>query len=182
MGFKNSGMIETPSLLEYDGTPIMNSVTSTGYTPAKDTNNSCLNGELIYFESGKTYYIEVLFSWSGFKTDAASNFGMWAQGSQIYNGSEGWSTSNPMANVIGNVTSLVLSADSGSKWFKSAFTVQANATGFRLGMRANYSNGTGKMTYTQIKVMPYETVQGKVDSIPLEIKSDKIMSVQYSEV
>ena len=62
------------------------------------------------FVVDKEYYIDMDIVWSGFTTDAASNFGMWAQGS-VYNGSNwSWNYGNPMASKIGNLTSLMLSS------------------------------------------------------------------------
>lgn len=154
-----NGCVKAGGFTETNGA-MLNTFTSEGYTPA-NVMNSCMGKNITGFEKGKQYYIELSIVWSGFKTNAADNFSILAQGAAYDDSAWVWSIGNPMTSALGNFKTLVLSADSGEKLFKVKFT--ANCTGYQLGCRADYSNGSGTITYKNIRVVPADSyVDGSV--------------------
>lgn len=157
--YKN-GNVKTSSFNETNAF-LVNTFTSEGYTPTT-AQNSTMGRNVTGFEAGKEYYIDMTVTWSGFKADAPSNFGMWAQGA-TYNGTSWvWTIGNPMTSAIGNFTSLMLSVDSGSKRFIKKFT--ASYTGYQLGCRSDYSNGKGAINYLNIRIIPADKYVNGTDS------------------
>lgn len=155
-----SGCVKAGNFTETNGA-MLNTFANLGYTPAA-VQNSTMGKSITGFVANKDYYIEMDVVWSGFKTDAPSNFGIWAQGA-AYDGSAWVWTGNPMTNAIGNFKTLVLSADSGTKHFKLKF--KATQTGYQLGCRSDYSNGKGTISYKNIRVVPADSfVDGVVSS------------------
>ena len=162
VGVNKSGVVNAGSFVETNGA-MLNTFMSEEYTPTASVENSCMERTITGFVVDKEYYIDMDIVWSGFTTDAASNFGMLAQGS-VYNGSNwSWNYGNPMASKIGNLTSLMLSSNSGTKHFKVKFT--AEQPGYELGCRADYSNCKGTITYKNIRVVPADSfVDGAINS------------------
>ena len=162
-----NGIIDIVNLYESDAM-CMNTSKSGSYIPTKDLNNSCTTiARVEGFVQGKQYYVELTVKWSGFTSNTSSNFGSWFQGS-TYNGSSwDWTSSNPLTSAaitaIGNLTSVFTSSDTGEKHGIAVFTANAR-TGYDLGIRTNYSNGTGKVTVTDVKVIPAEYFVGNTTS------------------
>ena len=146
-----TGNVKAGAFTETNGV-MLNTFTEMGYTPTAAVTNSCMGEYITGFIVGKEYYIELLIVWSGFITNAADNFSIWGQGCTYDGSSWTWSVGNPMAYSIGQMRDLVLSADSGEKLFKAKFT--ANYPGYSLGCRADYSNGSGTITYKNIRIVP----------------------------
>ena len=154
-----NGIIQIENFYESDGM-LMNKTKSISYTPEKDEHNSCLIGEGITgFVQGKQYYVELTIVWSGFEDIVEPNFGCWTQGS-TYNGTEwNWTGNNPLTNTVGNLKSTLLGASSGTKQISGTFTA-SDRTGYYLGIRTDYSNGTGKVGFSNIKIIPAEYASG----------------------
>lgn len=156
VGVNKSGVVNAGSFVETNGA-MLNTFMSEGYTPTASVDNSCMGRNITGFVKGKSYVIDMTVIWSGFKTDVADNFDMWAQGSCYDGTSWSWHYGNPMCNAINNLKrfkDLVLSADSGSKRYVATFSITNDCTGFQLGCRTNYSNGKGTITYSNIRVVP----------------------------
>lgn len=177
VGVNKSGVVNAGSFIETDGT-LLNTFTSESYTPTA-VQNSTMGKNITGFEKGKSYVLDMTVAWSGFKTDAPSNFNMWPQGASYDGSSWSWSYGNPMCNAITNLKGfkdLVLSADSGSKRYVVTFDITNDCTGLQLGCRADYSNGKGTITYSNIRVVPADsyidgsTSSGKIlaDSIAMD--------------
>lgn len=159
MSINKNGIVSTNTFYESDGI-LMNKTKSISYTPAKDTINSCLGVEAIKgFVQGKQYYVELTIVWSGFEDIVEPNFDCWTQGS-TYNGTEwNWTGNNPLTNTVGNLKSTLLGASSGTKQISGTFTA-SDRTGYCLGIRTDYSNGTGKVGFSNIKIIPAEYASG----------------------
>nr|DAR44298.1 MAG TPA: hypothetical protein [Caudoviricetes sp.] len=186
MSIYKNGNVTGTEMYEHGGV-LMNNVKSVTYVPRKDTNNSTLTGESIAgFEGTKRYYIELLISWDGFQENVADNFDIWAQGS-TFNKNDNtyyWSSGNSMCTVVNKVLNkdLVLSAKSGSKFVSGFFNNKDDKwTRQYLGVRSDYSNGIGRITFSNIKVMPAEyAIDNSTKSG--SIASDKIVAIQIEEV
>lgn len=155
--YKN-GIINTDVILE-SSTTMLNTFTSGGYTPTTSI-NSCIGSNITGFVKGTKYAVEMIVTWKGFKTDTASNFGAWFQGSTYIGGTWNWNNTNYLSTALASacsLKSLVLSADSGTKYIYTEFTSSSDATGYSLGMRFDYSNGTGSIAYSNLKVTPLES-------------------------
>lgn len=157
-GIYKSGIVKSDEIVE-SSTTMLNTFTSNGYTPTTEK-NSTIQSNVTGFVKGKTYAVEMVITWKGFKTNVADNFGAWIQGSAYADGAWSWSVANPLANALSlacNIKSLVLSADSGTKYLYTEFTSSGDATGYGLGMRFDYSNGTGYIAYSNLKITPIDT-------------------------
>lgn len=185
MSFNKNGIIKSGSFYDLDAMK-MNATTNIAYTPQANTLNSCLGGELISgFKQGKQYYVQATLVWNGFTTNTPSGFSMWAQGDTWNGSSTDWKSSNPLAGAIngalsgGSLTSTVLSASSGSKVIRATFS-GTSRTKYRLGIRTDNSNGTGKIGLEDIKVVPLEyAADGVLSSI--KILSDHISAYDIKE-
>lgn len=171
--FYKNGIIKTGQFIAPDST-LLNTFTSESYTPTTD-NNSCMEKSITGFEKNKSYVIELLVFWRGFKTSVASNFDIFFQGSN-YNGTEWVWTGNTMTsslNTSQNLKTLVLSADVGSKFLRTTFSTTYQ--GLQLGCRSNYSNGASKIEFSNIKIYPAEYSGYK-------LYNDKIIMNDFIEI
>ena len=138
---------------------------SWSYTPAADTNNSCMNG--FYFERIEgiyNYRITLVVTWSGFTdiSTASTNFDATFQGATVkLDGSSEWSGGsniNSQLQAQGHLGNLAKGAASGTKLYDTSFTVPAawdgTYKGQYVGIRTNYSNGTGKWTISKARIYP----------------------------
>ena len=138
---------------------------SWSYTPAADTNNSCMNG--FYFERIEgiyNYRITLVVTWSGFDniSTTSENFDAVFQGATVkLDGSSVWSGEcdiNSQLRAQGHLGTLARGAASGTRLYDTSFTVPAawdgTYKGQYVGIRTNYSNGTGKWTISKVRVYP----------------------------
>ena len=148
---------------------------SWSYTPTGSTNNSCLSG--FYFESIPgvlRYRIELTVSWSGFAdiSTSQSNFNAFFQGVQVKksDGSSVWEGANyatTALNSFARLDTLAKNSASGVKRFDCEFTLssswQDTYKGSYIGIRTDYSNGTGKWTISKVNIYPaVDYCNGKV--------------------
>jgi len=138
---------------------------SWSYTPAADTNNSCMNG--FYFERIEgiyNYRITLVVTWSGFTdiSTTSENFDATFQGATVkLDGSSEWaggSNINSQLQAQGRLGTLAKGAASGTRLYDTSFTVpvawDGTYKGQYVGIRTNYSNGTGKWTISKVRIYP----------------------------
>lgn len=140
----------------------------TSYVPNTGT-NSCMNSLTVRFDyTGTTvntvYRIIAKVSQSGFDTSNTSGtFNMQWQGSNYNTANAAWEQkgTNYICSALSNqynVKNLVLSATSGSYTYDTTFTLPQGFrdtwSGSQVGFRADYSNGTGRITVNEIMVLP----------------------------
>ena len=158
---------------EFDESEAMDLITSKGtmtYVPAKDITNSCLNIANIIFDytatettSATVYRIIASVTYSGFDSSStAGTFDLYWQGSRhnIADNTWVWSGGNQLCSALNSFKSLktlVLSSASGSFIYDTTFTLpddfRSTYNGFQIGFRANYSNGVGRITVNDIKII-----------------------------
>lgn len=158
---------------EFDESDAMDIITSKGtmtYVPGKDATNSCLNPAAIVFDYNATattantiYRVIAKVSWSGFDTSStAGTFAFRWQGSnrKISGSTWAWEGTNYVCTVLNNqynLTNLVLSATSGSYIYDTTFTLpdtwRTTYDGSNIGFRADYSNGVGRITINDIRII-----------------------------
>lgn len=140
-------------------------MSSWSYTPSADTNNSCMAG--FYFERIDgiyNYRITLVVTWSGFTdiSTTSTNFSAGFQGVTVkLDGSGVWSGGcniNSQLGAQGNLGTLAKGAASGTRLYDTSFTVPAawdgTYKGQFVGIRTNYSNGTGTWTISKVRVYP----------------------------
>ena len=167
MSFEKTGIVSTSLLSESESVNMMTDLSAYSYTP-NTGNNSCMERYVTGFEIGKQYYVEVLVTWNGIDTSNTSGtFGAWFQGSQ-YDTTNGWGWhhANPMTDALTkniSLKDLVLTATSGSRIVYGTFT-NANCAGYGLGCRLDYSNGTGTIKFSNVKILPIKYYLGSSGS------------------
>lgn len=156
MGFYKNGVISN-NINESVSNALMRNRTIK-YTPAADTTNSCMDtlvGENM--PSGTKYHYEVTVSWGDFES-LADNFFAWFQGAQKHKDAGwGWTGDNPMGTAMGYgaLKTWIKDAPSGgTKHLSGTFTVGANYVGYRIGCRADYSDGKGWIQMGDMTVIP----------------------------
>lgn len=159
---------------EFDESDVMDLITSRSatqsYVPAKDTSNSCMSGAatILYdYSSGITsatvLRITATISWSDFDSSStAGTFKTRWQGSN-HNVSESawqWAGNNYACTALNNavdLTALVLSATSGTYVYDTTFSLAdsfiSTYDGSQIGIRTDYSNGVGRLTIHDIKII-----------------------------
>ena len=127
------------------------------YTPA-NADNQCLNA--VYFQmipGITTYHIDFTLTWSGM-SDLSSSFGGGFQGASFPGGV--W-TSNFPCTALNNQaypSTLMKNSASGQRIYSTTFTLgdswMESYTGCYIGIRMNYSNGTGKVRMSNVRIYP----------------------------
>lgn len=137
---------------------------SWSYTPTT-ADNSCMTGLYFWCISGvQKYRIELLITWSGFAdiSTSSTNFNAFFQG-YTYNasGNRVWVDVGPMnaaMNSSKSLASLAKGAASGTYLYNVEFTLPNTwpdtYKGNEIGIRTNYSNGTGKWTISKVRIYP----------------------------
>lgn len=155
------------TICAYTGTgkiPLDPNTSSWSYTPAEG-DNKCLTG--FYFEcipGVQKYRIELLVKWSGFAdiSTTHTNFQAFFQG-YTYNasGTKVWVDVGPMNTAMNSsksLTSLATGAASGTYKYSVEFTLPNTwpdtYKGNEVGIRTNYSNGTGTWTISKARIYP----------------------------
>ena len=157
-GIYKNGIVKTSTIIESSST-MLNTFTAHSYTPTTAL-NSCIERYITGFVKGKSYAVELIVTWNGFKTNASSNFDMWFQGATYSGGSWNWNSVNYLAKALSSICylkTLVLSVDSGTTYLYNEFTSSGDATGYAIGIRSNYSNGTGTIAYSNLKIAPLDS-------------------------
>ena len=175
MGIYKSGIIKMGSFeesesnnliyLKSDNSQIVGNNYSMSYTPAKDTNNSCI--DLIYgnFNSSNIttstlFRIRLNVSWNGFDdSSTAGTFNIYFQGArrEKASGNWVWTGDNVIPTALNNQKSLktlVLSATKGTYIYDTTFSLPSSFIETYdaqcIGIRTNYSNGVGKIEVSDI--------------------------------
>ena len=155
------------TICAYTGTakvPVDPNRSTWSYTPAEG-DNKCLTG--FYFEcipGVQKYRIELLVKWSGFAdiSTTHTNFQAFFQG-YTYNasGTRVWVDVGPMNTAMNSsksLTSLATGAASGAYKYSVEFTLPNTwpdtYKGNEVGIRTNYSNGTGTWTISKARIYP----------------------------
>ena len=165
MGFYKTGHVTTAELIESSAANLVidtqiNNIYS--YTPST-TSNSCTEGYTVDFSncvSGEKVYLRIKVSWSGFDaSNTSGTFKIRFQGSN-YNFTDDvweWTTQYP-SNSKQDLTNLVLGTTSGTKIIETSLTIPSEIptkyTKCHVGLRSDYSNGTGSITISGLEVIP----------------------------
>jgi len=157
---KTNEIIESDAMNEFDGGDY-------SYTPSTGQ-NSCMNiGKWMVPETasaGDLYRLQCDVIYSGFdRSNTSGTFSMWWQGA-VYDkttSSWKWAGNNPITAALNgqsSPTTVVLTATSGIYHYDVAFAIPTNNittyTGMNIDLRSDYSNGTGKITLKNMKVIP----------------------------
>lgn len=138
---------------------------SWSYTPANNTDNSCMTGPYFSAIPGiLRYHVDLTLEWSGFANISSdrTNFSANFQGSsQSQDGSTWTWTSNFVTSALNNatsITSLCKGAASGIKIYSVDLELTSawmtSYKGCSVGIRTNYSNGTGTLTIKKLRIYP----------------------------
>lgn len=195
MSFYKTGVVTTGEFLESSGTNLVQADQinkSFSYTPSTGT-NSCLTGYTVDYsdcEAGEKLHIRIKVEWSGFDTsNTAGTFAMWFQGAtyNVANAAWEWAGNNmvpPALNSAQDLKTLVLSASSGTKVIETTATVGSHYPGTRtkehVGIRTDYSNGTGKITISELEVIK-DKYYASSDTSELRIAENYIAAERFYE-
>ena len=168
--FKKNGIVASENIYESSGMNLVqqdqinNKYT---YTPGTG-NNSCIEGYTVDYSSckaGEKVYCRIKVEWNGFDTSNTNGtFSMNFQGSNYNNTTSTWewkvdSIATSALNNAQSLKTLVLSATSGNAVITSnAYTIPSSYpspyTKSHMGIRTNYSNGTGWIAISELEVIP----------------------------
>lgn len=160
---------------------------SATYTPTTET-NSCINPFTVYQDTliaGDTVTIELDILWEGFDTsNTAGTFNMYFQGA-LYSDSTATWTSNPYTNALNsaqNLKTLVLSKTSGIyHYVATTGALSASNLSYdrvNIGIRSNYSNGTGKITIQNCHAYNTKDYIGKEKA---KLRTEKVLCNKFIE-
>lgn len=159
--------------------PFYKATSSLSYTPAVDTNNSCLGSYAIDFSQFKDYHIPLTFhieldlTWGDFSgSQNVSDFGIYFQGSNFNISSNSWAWNGSNYLVAGlreaaNIKTLILNSITGGTQHVSATAVVPaiffdTHSGSAISIRCNYRKGTGAVTISNLVI---DLTQGDYASI-----------------
>ena len=170
----SEGLVYGSHLTESGGTICSTLVNSTNnydpntrkwsYIPAADTDNSCMDFATLNVMDGvSTYHISMIVEWSGFADITTTHPSFSTNFHGILRGRDGtnsWNT-NPVTtalNGISNWNNMVKGAASGVYKYEATITLTSSFMetykGCDVGFRTNYSNGTGKITASKLRIYP----------------------------
>lgn len=199
VGIKNTCVAMTPrnyyeddiENIAYDQIPYDYTGVVHSKTPTKDGTNQTLTPGFKIHYGGKHMHnkkakISMTVEWNGFDTSStAGTFNIRFQGAVLLqDGTSAWTTPTGSSNQpctalmnAKNLKDLVLSATSGTYNYETEFTIKCGtgddfAAGHIVSMRADYSNGTGWIKFSNIKVTPMEAFSS--DDQPFKISEDNI--------
>ena len=164
MSITKGGILKSLSINESSGRNLViesNRNSSYSYTPGTGT-NSCIDGydvDLSSCKSGDILYIRIRVDYNGLNaSNTSGTFKIWFQGTS-YNSSEGWNWNhgNLIASTLGDITSIV-SGNNGCTILHKSVTVSSSipetCSKVRVGLRSDYSNGTGSIKISELEVIP----------------------------
>lgn len=162
------------------------------YTPST-ASNSCLNGFIVdcsTCEPNEKLRVKIKVEWSGFdNSNTAGTFRMFFQGSthEVATNEFNWSANNMVTSGLvnkQNLTDLVLSATSGVAVIEQIVTVSSLFPTVRdklyVGIRTDYSNGTGKITISELEVIK-DKYYVNSETTELKIAEKYIVAKQFYE-
>lgn len=148
---------------------------SSSYTPTKDGTNICINPWAFNFDEDNIWAyapsyggdlairVECDIEYSGFDSSStAGTFAMRWQGASYNrnNAAWEWTTSSPVATALNNQQSLttLVNGNNGSFHYNNSYVIPISwlqtYSATRLGIRTDYSNGTGSIIVKNVKVYP----------------------------
>lgn len=164
MSITKGGILKSLSINESSGRNLViesDRNSSYSYTPGTGA-NSCVTGydvDLSSCKPGDTLYIRIRIDYNGLDaSNTSGTFKMWFQGAS-YNSSEGWNWNhgNLIAGTLGDITSIV-SGNNGCTILHKSTTVPSSIpaayTRVYVGLRSDYSNGTGSIKISELEVIP----------------------------
>ena len=168
MSITKGGILRSLSINESSGRNLViesNRNSSYSYTPGTGT-NSCIDGydvDLSSCKPGDTLYIRIRVDYNGLDaSNTSGTFRIWFQGPS-YNSSEGWNWNHGniiaslSSDALSDITSIV-SGNNGYTILHKSVTVSSSAlseyTMVRVGLRSDYSNGTGSIKISELEVIP----------------------------
>lgn len=184
------GILSVQNIVEMDGMDYVKQLSTLSYTPTKST-NSCISAYRFYQAdagviTGDTVTIELDVEWSGFDTsNTDGTFNIRFQGERYKpDGSYEWS-SNPYTTALNNkyyLKTLVLSSESGHYHYVATtetFTSDlADFSSMTIGLRSDYSNGTGKITLSNCKAYKTQYYLGEEKT---RMTSNEVIANEFIE-
>ena len=194
--FKNNGIISSDNVYESSAMNLVQQDQINDkytYTPSTGT-NSCVTGYTVDYSSckaGDKVYCRIKVEWSGFDTsNTDGTFAMRFQGANYNATTNTWDWKvNAIAPVALNnkqsLTSLVLSKSSGSAVIISdAYAVTESYpspyTKANVGIRTDYSNGSGIITISELEVIPEKYYINASSS--LKVANNYVSSQDFIEI
>lgn len=160
---------------------------SASYSPTTEL-NSCINPFTVYQDTltaGDTVTIELDILWEGFdNSNTAGTFNIYFQGALYADITATWTT-NPYANALNsaqNLKTLVLSKTSGIyHYVATTGALSASNLSYdrvNIGIRSNYSNGTGKITIQNCHAYNTKDYIGKEKA---KLRTEKVLCNKFIE-
>lgn len=193
--FYKNGIVHGDDLYESDA---MNDVVlgggSISYTPSTGT-NSCINTAYKWFYpedtvAGDVFRVYATVVWSGFdESNTSGTFNIHWQGANFTDETTAvWKGTNFITTALNakqNFKTLVLSSTSGVYTYETTFTMQQDFMdsyiGSYIGIRSDYSNGTGKISTKDVKVIPDKYSVSDASSIRMRIGDEYIVVQDFIE-
>ena len=138
---------------------------SKSYTPTTASNSTTVVGKW-YIPSGSivgdSFQVKVDVTFNGFSSITSTAFTMYFQGKQYTTtSSSAWQGTNILCKALNDskpLKEVVRTATSGTYTYETDFTLTQDYlnsyVGSDIGLRTDYSNGSGKVTISNIKIIP----------------------------
>jgi len=167
---------------------------SSSYTPTTGT-NSTINDDykkvmFTDYSAGDAFAVTIKIQYSGFdESNESGTFALRFQGKNYNTSAEAWqwAGTNPIAAALNTQRSPrteVLSQSSGTYVYKTSFTLTSTFletySGSTLGMRSDYSNGTGQITISDFIVTPIKSAN--IEPGKAKIGEDYMTTNEFYEI
>ena len=193
--FKKNGVISSDNIYESSGMNLVqqDQINKTfSYTPSTNTNSCIHPGYVVDYSNckpGEKIYCRIKVEWNGFdESNTNGTFNMWFQGDNYNNTTNvwEWKGTSLVANALNNKQSLktlVLSKASGTAIITSdAYTIPSNFPNpyikGRMGIRTDYSNGTGWIAISELEVVQEKYYVGEKTNSAFKISKNNFISCQ----
>lgn len=192
--YKN-GIVESDYFLVHDARNSYTQIsTTTSYTPSTGT-NSCINPYKVStygYEAGQQMRIKITVKYSGFTTNTNDNFNIFWQGANWTSAdTSAWQGTNFICPSLNNSKSLkdvVLTQATGTYTYDIVVTLNQTFldtyVGSNVGIRSDYSNGSGNIAIIDFKAIPeqYSVAYTGTPKIKMKVKDDWIVTHDYMEL
>lgn len=192
--FNKNGVVSSSDIYESSSMNlVVDPFVKHSFVPTANLQNSTMRGYTVDYSScnpGDVIYVRIKVEWSGFETDIPDNFMIKFQGPLMKKGTtdqnnqDNLSWSNYTANYITKEQDLAklieANPSGGTAIIETTVPVRSDVPEVYdrefIGARADYSNGIGKITLSNLEVIPEKYYSGPLKS-SLKIGSD-YMSVK----
>lgn len=145
------GQVKTNTFYEEGDQSIVTLIAGVTYTPAANTNNSCRRPYRITTNKDQQYIVEADFAWNNMGAGTGGTYRVALNQNYYIGGTATWS-GDIIQSMFPNYT--IMQTGSGTFHGKALWKETVQCDYREIGIRTDYSNGSGSITFSNFKISP----------------------------